>query len=88
MRLVKREKTSGLIVAFVETEALTEDERVALSDELHELVVDTKCGEASAITDRGIEAQLQYLITLRGEDALTDRVLDTLDAADNWRSWR
>lgn len=88
MKLVKRAKTSGLILAFVETKALTEDERVALSDELHELVVDSKCREASAITDRGVEAQLQYLITQRGEDALTDRVLNALDAADKWRSWR
>lgn len=88
MRLVKRAKTSGLILAFVETEALTDDDRVALSGEPYELVVASKCREASAITDRGIEAQLEYLIAQRGEDALTDIVLDALDAMDKWRTWK
>lgn len=88
MKLMKREKTSGLILAFVETEALRDDERVALSDELHELVMASKCREASAITDLGIDAQLEYLIAQRGEDALTDTVLAALDAVDKWRSWK
>lgn len=88
MKLVKREKASGLILAFVETETLTDDERVALSDELHELIVESKNREAAAITDRGIEAQVEYLIAQRGEDALTDIVLDALDVVDKWRSWK
>jgi hypothetical protein len=85
---MKREKTSGLILAFVETKALTDDERAALSDELHELIVASRCREASAITDRGIEAQLEYLIAQSGEDALTDTVLAALDAMDKWRFWK
>ena len=88
MKLMKREGASGLILALVETEALEDDERVALLDELHELVVVDKCREASAITSRGIDAQLEYLLKQRGEDALTDTVLAALDAQDKWRSWK
>ena len=88
MELVKRDRTSGLTLAFVETTTLTDDERGTLSDELHELVIASKCGEALAICERGIEAQIEYLVALRGEDAVIDTVLDALDSVDKWRSWK
>ena len=88
MRLVKREKASGLILAVVDTEALTVPERVAISDELHQLIIECKYGEAAGITERGVEAQMQYLIAQRGEDVLTEAILDAIEAEDKWKSWK
>ena len=88
LQLFKRDASSGLILAFVDTDAMTDDERSAVSDELHELIIECKCREASLVTDRGLEAQLDYLVAERGEGALTDAVLDTLDDLDQWRSWK
>jgi len=88
MRLMKRDKTSGLILTVIDTDVITDEERAAVSDQLHELIVECKYREATAITDRGVDAQVDYLTAQRGEDTLTDAILDILDAADNWRAWK
>ena len=88
MRLIKRDKTSGLILTVVDTDVMSDEERVSVSDRLHELIVECRCREAAAITDRGVDAQIDYLTVQRGQDTLTDAILDILDAADNWRSWK
>lgn len=88
MQLTKRDPTSGTILTVVDTDALTDEERAALSDELHELVMDSKDREALDVTQQGVDAQVQYLIAKRGENALADFILAVLDAADNWRSWK
>lgn len=88
MQLMKRDPTSGTILTMVDTDALTDEERAAVSEELHELVVDDKSREAVDVTEQGIDAQVQYLMAKRGVDALTDIILDTLDAVDRWRSWK
>ncbi|MBI3048919.1 MAG: hypothetical protein HYY76_11495 [Acidobacteria bacterium] len=87
MRLVKRNKTSGSIATMIDTDAFTAEERELLSDELHELLIESKCGEAVAVTKRGVDAQIEYLIRQRGEDAVVDSVLDALDAVDQRRVW-
>lgn len=88
MRLARRDKTSGFILAFVDTKALTKEQAETLSEELHELVAQGKSHDADDITGQGLEAQLQYLIAQHGEDALTDIVLDALDAVDNRHFWK
>jgi hypothetical protein len=88
MRLMKRDETSGLILTVLDTDIMTDEERVAVSDELHDLIVECKCREAAAITDCGVDVQIDYLTAQRGQDALTDVILEVLDSADNWRSWK
>jgi hypothetical protein len=85
---MRRDRASGAILAIVDTDALTNEERVAVSEALHELVVESKCREALVITDRGIDAQVEYLAAQRGEDAMTDMILDALDAVDKWKAWK
>ena len=84
MELAKRD-SSGLILSFVDTTALAKDTRGVLLDELHEFVVEDKGREALAITEQGLEAQIEHLIARHGEDAVVEIVLRALDAIDKWR---
>ena len=69
-------------MTIVDTNVLTREERAAISDELHDLIIDSKTHEAAAITARGLEAQLEYLQGQRGADELVDFVMDALDSFD------
>jgi len=84
MELIKRDE-SGAMGTFVETTALTEEERNELYYDLEEYIVEMKSREAAAVNDAGLEVQVQYLIDTLGEDAAIDLVLRFIDAAHTWR---
>lgn len=87
MQLVKRHPVTGMIVSLVDTKMLaSDDERAIMSDELHDLLVEHKFRQAMAITEKGIESQLDSLVSRCGEEKVIDLVLRILDTIDNRRA--
>ncbi len=84
---MKRDLTSGTIVTMIDTNVFTRDERAAISDELHELLIEVRAREAVAITERGLEVQLEYLRALRSAGELVDFIMDALDSFDKRKAW-
>ena len=61
--------------------SLTREESTAVVDELHEFIVEAKCKEAVAITNLGMDAQIEYLKSRFDADAIVDRILDAVELA-------
>ena len=61
--------------------SLSDDDRHVVADDLYEVVALEKNREAAAISNGGINAQIDYLRSRYSDDALVEIILDALDSA-------